>query len=105
MFLWRYIILRKKHSNFAKDWNGCVFLGFFNMWGFGRVNKQACHSVKKQQENATSCSLELIGDLIGHSSSVEVLLLIGMSVSRGSLLFASHCSFISSQRPKLSSLI
>lgn len=68
------------------------------MWGFGRVNKQACHSVKKQQENATSCSLELIGDLIGHSSSVEVLLLIGMSVSRGSLLFASHCSFISSHK-------
>lgn len=51
-----------------------LFLGFFNMWGFGRVNKQASQPVKKQQENATSCSLELIGDLIGHSSSVEVLL-------------------------------
>ncbi|KAF4016990.1 hypothetical protein G4228_008921 [Cervus hanglu yarkandensis] len=48
--------------------------GFFNMWGFGRVNKQASHPVKKQQENATSCSLELIGDLIGHSSSVEMFL-------------------------------
>lgn len=49
-----------------------VFLGFFNMWGFGRVNKQASQPVKKQ-ENTTSCSLVLIGDLIGHSSSVEVL--------------------------------
>ncbi|XP_029797079.1 WD repeat-containing protein 41 [Suricata suricatta] len=48
--------------------------GFFNMWGFGRVNKQASHPVKKQQENATPCSLELIGDLIGHSSSVEMFL-------------------------------
>uniref|UniRef100_A0A8C2VJ00 WD repeat-containing protein 41 n=1 Tax=Chinchilla lanigera TaxID=34839 RepID=A0A8C2VJ00_CHILA len=48
--------------------------GFFNMWGFGRVNKQASQPVKKQQENTTSCSLELIGDLIGHSSSVEMFL-------------------------------
>lgn len=60
------------------------------MWGFGRVNKQASHPVKKQQENATSCLLELIGDLIGHSSSVEVLFLISIEVSRGVLLFASH---------------
>jgi hypothetical protein len=43
------------------------------MWGFGRVNKQASQPVKKQEENVTTCSLELIGDLIGHSSSVEVL--------------------------------
>nr|XP_055198240.1 WD repeat-containing protein 41 isoform X1 [Nyctereutes procyonoides] len=48
--------------------------GFFNMWGFGRVNKQASQPIKKQQENATPCSLELIGDLIGHSSSVEMFL-------------------------------
>ncbi|XP_040841886.1 WD repeat-containing protein 41 isoform X2 [Ochotona curzoniae] len=48
--------------------------GFFNMWGFGRVNKQASQPVKKQQEVTTSCSLELIGDLIGHSSSVEMFL-------------------------------
>ncbi|KAM5264290.1 WD repeat-containing protein 41 [Ctenodactylus gundi] len=48
--------------------------GFFNMWGFGRVNKQASQPIKKQQENATTCSLELIGDLIGHSSSVEMFL-------------------------------
>ncbi|KAB1281327.1 WD repeat-containing protein 41 [Camelus dromedarius] len=39
-----------------------------------RVNKQASHPVKKQQENAILFSLELIGDLIGHSSSVEMFL-------------------------------
>lgn len=48
--------------------------GFFNMWGFGRVNKRANQPVKKQEENVTTCSLELIGDLIGHSSSVEMFL-------------------------------
>lgn len=48
--------------------------GFFNMWGFGRVNKQASQPVKKQQENGTTSSLELVGDLIGHSSSVEMFL-------------------------------
>nr|XP_048311913.1 WD repeat-containing protein 41 [Myodes glareolus] len=48
--------------------------GFFNMWGFGRVSKQANQPVKKQQENGTTCSLELMGDLIGHSSSVEMFL-------------------------------
>lgn len=53
-----------------------IFLGFFNMWGFGKANKQASQPVKKQQENVTSCLLELVGDLIGHSASVEVLILI-----------------------------
>ncbi|TKC35660.1 hypothetical protein EI555_012086, partial [Monodon monoceros] len=62
--------LREKQQLAAEP----VPTGFFNMWGFGRVNKQASHPVKKQQENATSCSLELIGDLIGHSSSVEMFL-------------------------------
>lgn len=47
------------------------------MWGFGRVNKQASQPVKKQEENVTTCSLELIGDLIGHSSAVEVPLPLG----------------------------
>lgn len=47
--------------------------GFFNMWGFGRVNKQASPPARKP-EVGTSCSLELIGDLIGHSSSVEMVL-------------------------------
>ncbi|XP_038621541.1 WD repeat-containing protein 41 [Tachyglossus aculeatus] len=48
--------------------------GFFNMWGFGRVNKAATQTVKKPQENAILCSLEPIGDLIGHSSSVQMFL-------------------------------
>jgi len=72
-----FLILSKEYSNFRNDQNDFVFLGFFNMWGFGRVNKQASQPVKKQQENTPPCSLELIGDLIGHSSSVEVFL-IGM---------------------------
>ncbi|XP_014405473.1 PREDICTED: WD repeat-containing protein 41 isoform X2 [Myotis brandtii] len=62
--------LREKQQIAAEP----VPTGFFNMWGFGRVNKQASQPVKKQQENATSCLLELIGDLIGHSSSVEMFL-------------------------------
>ncbi|XP_033618802.1 WD repeat-containing protein 41 [Fukomys damarensis] len=62
--------LREKQQLAAEP----VPTGFFNMWGFGRVNKQASQPVKKQQENATSSSLELIGDLIGHSSSVEMFL-------------------------------
>uniref|UniRef100_A0A8C5KQJ9 WD repeat-containing protein 41 n=1 Tax=Jaculus jaculus TaxID=51337 RepID=A0A8C5KQJ9_JACJA len=48
--------------------------GFFNMWGFGRVNKQASQPMKKQQEDTTPCFLEPVGDLIGHSSSVEMFL-------------------------------
>lgn len=62
------------------------------MWGFGRVNKQANQPVKKQQENGTTCSLELIGDLIGHSSSVEVLLLVGLQARQ--LLLLQHDSFL-----------
>ncbi|XP_048076825.1 WD repeat-containing protein 41 isoform X4 [Ursus arctos] len=62
--------LREKQQLAAEP----VPTGFFNMWGFGRVNKQASQPVKKQQENAPPCSLELIGDLIGHSSSVEMFL-------------------------------
>ncbi|KAG8524610.1 WD repeat-containing protein 41, partial [Galemys pyrenaicus] len=61
--------LREKQQLAAEP----VPTGFFNMWGFGRVHKQASQPVKKQ-ENATSTSLELIGDLIGHSSSVEMFL-------------------------------
>lgn len=63
------------------------------MWGFGRVNKQANQPVKKQQENGTTCSLELIGDLIGHSSSVEVpLLVVGLQARQ--LLLLQHDSFL-----------
>lgn len=65
------------------------------MWGFGRVNKQASQPVKKQQENGTTCSLELIGDLIGHSSSVEVPLLVGMQCMQSrQLLLLQHGSFL-----------
>lgn len=45
--------------------------GFFNMWGFGRANKQA-NQAKKVQENTPMHFLELVGDLIGHSSAVQV---------------------------------
>ncbi|XP_054543980.1 WD repeat-containing protein 41 isoform X1 [Talpa occidentalis] len=61
--------LREKQQLTAEP----VPTGFFNMWGFGRVSKQASQPVKKQ-ESVTSSSLELIGDLIGHSSSVEMFL-------------------------------
>lgn len=64
------------------------------MWGFGRVNKQANQPVKKQEENVTTCSLELIGDLIGHSSSVEVTLPVLAALAAPTL--ASRFSLIQS---------
>ncbi|CAI9623016.1 unnamed protein product [Staurois parvus] len=48
--------------------------GFFTMWGFGKGSKQSNQVVKKTNENGIVASLELIGDLIGHSSSVEMFL-------------------------------
>ncbi|XP_039398770.1 WD repeat-containing protein 41 [Mauremys reevesii] len=48
--------------------------GFLNMWGFGRANKHASQTAKKMQESTSSYSLELIGDLIGHSSAVQMFL-------------------------------
>ncbi|XP_053303939.1 WD repeat-containing protein 41 [Spea bombifrons] len=48
--------------------------GFFSMWGFGKAGKQVNHAVKKIPENGIVASLELIGDLIGHSSSVQMFL-------------------------------
>ncbi|KAJ7399677.1 WD repeat domain 41 [Pitangus sulphuratus] len=51
--------------------------GFFNMWGFGRVNKQANQAAKKMQENTPMYFLELVGDLIGHSSAVQMFLYFG----------------------------
>lgn len=48
--------------------------GFLTMWGFGRANKQASQTAKKMQESTSSYSLELIGDLIGHSSAVQMFL-------------------------------
>lgn len=46
--------------------------GFFNIWGFGRTSKQANHPAKKAPECATIFSLDLTGDLIGHSAAVQV---------------------------------
>ncbi|XP_074992410.1 WD repeat-containing protein 41 isoform X2 [Calonectris borealis] len=51
--------------------------GFFNMWGFGRANKQANQAAKKMQENTPMYFLELVGDLIGHSSAVQMFLYFG----------------------------
>ncbi|NWR23080.1 WDR41 protein, partial [Emberiza fucata] len=51
--------------------------GFFNMWGFGRTNKQANQAAKKMQENTPLYFLELVGDLIGHSSAVQMFLYFG----------------------------
>ncbi|XP_029431259.1 WD repeat-containing protein 41 [Rhinatrema bivittatum] len=48
--------------------------GFFSMWGFGKASKQTGQTVKKMQDNAVQVSLELIGDLIGHSSAVQMFL-------------------------------
>ncbi|KAM9367486.1 WD repeat-containing protein 41 [Phaethornis superciliosus] len=51
--------------------------GFFNMWGFGRANKQTTQAAKKIQENTPMYFLELVGDLIGHSSAVQMFLYFG----------------------------
>lgn len=47
-------------------------LGFFSMWGFGKSGKQSNHTAKRAADTGIIASLELIGDLIGHSSSVQV---------------------------------
>ncbi|XP_054034421.1 WD repeat-containing protein 41 isoform X1 [Dryobates pubescens] len=51
--------------------------GFFNMWGFGRTNRQTNQAAKKVQENTPTYFLELVGDLIGHSSAVQMFLYFG----------------------------
>ncbi|XP_039208741.1 WD repeat-containing protein 41 isoform X2 [Crotalus tigris] len=51
--------------------------GFFNIWGFSRTNKQANHTAKKAPESATIFSLDLTGDLIGHSAAVQMFLYFG----------------------------
>ncbi|CAI5787428.1 repeat-containing 41 isoform X1 [Podarcis lilfordi] len=48
--------------------------GFFSMWGFGRTSKQASHAAKKPPESTTVFSLDLLGDLIGHSLAVQMFL-------------------------------
>ncbi|XP_066502701.1 WD repeat-containing protein 41 isoform X2 [Hoplias malabaricus] len=52
--------------------------GFFGMFGtFGRSGKQAGAPVKKLLEMSGLRSLELIGDLIGHSGAVQMFLSFG----------------------------
>ncbi|KAG8598649.1 hypothetical protein GDO81_002688 [Engystomops pustulosus] len=48
--------------------------GFFSMWGFGKSGKQSNNTVKRAVDTGIIASLELIGDLIGHSSSVQMFL-------------------------------
>ncbi|XP_018412776.1 PREDICTED: WD repeat-containing protein 41 [Nanorana parkeri] len=48
--------------------------GFFTMWGFGKGSKQYNQTVKKTNDDGIVASLNLIGDLIGHSSSVQMFL-------------------------------
>lgn len=48
---------------------------FFGMWGFGRANKQPPNQqVKKGADCLVLRSLELTGDLIGHSGAVQMFL-------------------------------
>ncbi|XP_015274966.1 PREDICTED: WD repeat-containing protein 41 [Gekko japonicus] len=51
--------------------------GFFGIWGFGRATKQANNTAKKAPESTTVYSLDLTGDLIGHSSAVQMFLYFG----------------------------
>ncbi|XP_023678971.1 WD repeat-containing protein 41 [Paramormyrops kingsleyae] len=48
--------------------------GFFGMWSFGRTSKQASQPVKKVQEAPALRTLELIGDLIGHSGAIQMFI-------------------------------
>ncbi|XP_075038307.1 WD repeat-containing protein 41 [Mixophyes fleayi] len=48
--------------------------GFFSMWGFGKSGRHSNNAAKKSADNGIVASLELIGDLIGHSSSVQMFL-------------------------------
>ncbi|XP_053557354.1 WD repeat-containing protein 41 [Bombina bombina] len=51
-----------------------VQTGFFSIWGFGKSNKQSNQTIKKKPDNCIVASLDLIGDLIGHSSTVQMFL-------------------------------
>lgn len=48
--------------------------GFFGMWTFGRSSKQTSPQSKKVLEIPNLRTLELIGDLIGHSGAVQMFL-------------------------------
>ncbi|KAM9734408.1 WD repeat-containing protein 41 [Menidia menidia] len=51
--------------------------GFFGMWTFGRPNKPTAPPSKKVMEIPTMRTLELTGDLIGHSGAVQMFLSFG----------------------------
>uniref|UniRef100_A0A674B5K4 WD repeat domain 41 n=1 Tax=Salmo trutta TaxID=8032 RepID=A0A674B5K4_SALTR len=51
--------------------------GFFGMWTFGRSNKQVGPPVKKVLELPSLRTLELTGDLIGHSGAVQMFVSFG----------------------------
>ncbi|XP_078071084.1 WD repeat-containing protein 41 isoform X2 [Mustelus asterias] len=48
--------------------------GLFNMWGIGRPNKQQSQMAKRKLECSVLKTLELTGDLIGHSGAVRMFL-------------------------------
>ncbi|XP_046873928.1 WD repeat-containing protein 41 isoform X1 [Hypomesus transpacificus] len=51
--------------------------GFFGMWSFGRSGKQAGPPVKKVMEFPSIRTLDLTGDLIGHSGAVQMFVSFG----------------------------
>ncbi|CAL8277101.1 unnamed protein product [Merluccius merluccius] len=51
--------------------------GFFGMWSFGRASKQTEPPVRKITEVPNIRTLELTGDLIGHSGAVQMFLSFG----------------------------
>ncbi|XP_060699587.1 WD repeat-containing protein 41 isoform X1 [Hemiscyllium ocellatum] len=48
--------------------------GLFSMWGIGRPNKQQNQMAKRKLECSVLKTLELTGDLIGHSGAVRMFL-------------------------------
>ncbi|XP_036384040.1 WD repeat-containing protein 41 [Megalops cyprinoides] len=51
--------------------------GFFGMWTFGRASKHASQQAKKVPEVPGLRTLELTGDLIGHSGAVQMFVNFG----------------------------
>ncbi|XP_054613012.1 WD repeat-containing protein 41 isoform X2 [Dunckerocampus dactyliophorus] len=48
--------------------------GFFGMWNFGRSSKQTCPPSSKTADLPNIRTLELTGDLIGHSGAVQMFM-------------------------------
>lgn len=64
--------LRRCVRHYVKSLLWDLFLGFFGMWNFGRSSKQTSPQSKKVPEIPNLRTLELTGDLIGHSGAVQV---------------------------------